>query len=209
MTRRGGKRQLRDQRKSRSYQRKYYTIITDGTDTETNYFNGLKNSLPEEEKNKIAIKIRDSIKHPKLIEKALAELGAQESEIWLVFDKDQIKERTFNQIIKEAKNKNLNVGWSNPCIEVWFHSYFGTMPKNFEAKQCINTFERDFNQKVGQNYKKNDDGIYKKLQKYGDEEKAITIAKERLEEEESHCINPSEMTGTTTVHKLVEGIKYK
>ena len=42
---------------------------------------------------------------------------------WIVFDRDQVKD--FDKIIDEAKEKGIDIGWSNPCFEIWMYAYFG------------------------------------------------------------------------------------
>lgn len=46
-------------------------IVTDGEKTETNYFQGLKNSFPEAVRNKISIKILDKLNTQELVGRAL------------------------------------------------------------------------------------------------------------------------------------------
>ena len=63
-----------------------------------------------------------------MIDKCL-ELTAYEAQYripWIVFDRDQVIE--FDQIIAEAEKKDIQVGWSNPCFEIWMYAYFGAMP---------------------------------------------------------------------------------
>lgn len=68
----------------------------------------------------------------------------------------------------------------------------------------------EYMKKTGQKYSKADEQMYGKLCKAGDEEKAIQIAQQKLEQ----CIRegktkPSEMCPCTTVHELVGEIKRK
>ena len=63
---------------------------------------------------------------------------------------------------------------------------------------------------IGQKYIKADEKMYAKLYKAGNEEKALQIARKKLEQ----CIRegktkPSEMCPCTTVHELVGEIKSK
>ena len=45
---------------------------------------------------------------------------------WIVFDWDEVKD--FDEIIRKAEFFGIRVGWSNPCFEIWMHSYYGSMP---------------------------------------------------------------------------------
>ncbi len=102
------------------------------------------------------------------------------------------------------------MGWSNPCFEIWMYAYFGSMPVIQNSWTCCSEFGRMYENKTGQKYSKADEQMYRKLCKSGDEEKAIKIAQQKLEQ----CIRegktkPSEMCPCTTVHELVGEIKYE
>ena len=206
MTRRGGHRKGRDQRKKRKFELKKYLIITDGEKTEVNYFNGLKNSLPEDIREKIKIEIIKSESPHTLILDAMNKISRYPYyEVWLVFDKDEV--RGFDKIIREAYNSDFKVGWSNPCIEIWFLSYFGANPNTVNSKQCINVFSEYFRKKVNKDYLKNDEKIYQRLIEYGNEDLAIKISRNRLEEYLDECVKPSMMNGANRVFELVEEIR--
>ena len=107
-------------------------IVTDGEQTETNYFQGLRDSFPNELRRKIRIKIINRIDTEDLIQVALKEAreDATFRETWIVFDRDD-RPNDFDSIIGKAKKNDIRVGWSNPCIEIFFHAYFGRMPNNY------------------------------------------------------------------------------
>lgn len=53
---------------------------------------------------------------------------------WIVIHRDQVKD--FDEIIHEAKEKGIGVGWSNPCFEIWMFAYFGSIPAIYESWTC-------------------------------------------------------------------------
>lgn len=124
---RNGKRKTREQLSKRVPELGYYFIVTDTKETEQNYMYGLRDSIPQSIQEKLVIKVVRS-RTVDLVDKAisLAALNPQYSEVWIVFDRDQVK--NFDNIISEALKRGMHVGWSNPCIEIWFHAYFGSMP---------------------------------------------------------------------------------
>ncbi len=145
-----------------------------------------------------------------LVEEALeiASVHPQYGEVWIVFDRDQVPD--FDNIISEALDCGIHVGWTNPCIEEWFHAYFGSMPANNDSVACCDNFARAFRRIVNQKYEKSDAKIYEKLNRYGDEAKAIQIAEQKLREhEEKGADKPSQKCPGTTVHRLVDEIKTK
>lgn len=187
----------------------YYFIVTDTKETEQNYMFGLRNSIPPELQGKLVIK-EVKTKTKNLVEEALnlASLNPQYGEIWIIFDRDQVQ--NFDEIISEAITKGINIGWTNPCIEEWFSAYFGAMPTYANSVSCCNGFEQIFERNAHQKYVKSDLAIYEKLNRFGNEEKAIRIATQKMHD---HRIQgkykPSEQIPGTTVHLLVDEIKSK
>lgn len=207
---RTGNRKTREQRKQfKVPELGYYLIVTDTEATERCFFNGLHQDLPENVRNKLVIKVVET-KTRAMIDKCL-ELTAYEAQYripWIVFDRDQVQ--GFDEIIAEAQSKGIEVGWSNPCFEIWMYAYFGTMPAIQDSWTCCSEFGRVYESKIKQKYSKADDKMYAKLCMAGDEDKAIQIAQQKLEQ----CIRegkmkPSEMCPGTTVHRLVGEIRGK
>ncbi len=207
---RTGNRKTREQRTVRRIpEMGYYLVVTDTEATERCFFTGLHNSLPEDTKKKLVIKVLETKTH-NMIEKCL-EMTSYEAQYripWIVFDRDQVP--TFDQIIKDAKKVGINVGWSNPCFEIWMYAYFGNMPSIQESWACCSKFGELYKTKTGQNYSKADSNMYKRLCEYGDEDKALQIANQKYKQ----CLRegkkiPSQMCPATTVHKLVGEIRRK
>lgn len=64
--------------------------------------------------------------------------------------------------------------------------------------------------KTRQKYSKADEQMYRKICKAGDEEKAIQIAQQKLEQcKREGKTKPSEMCPCTTVHELVGRLKQR
>ena len=164
-------RKTRDQRTARYIpQMGYYLVVTDIEATERCYFTGLHDSLPENIKKKLVIKVIET-KTQNLIQKCL-EMTAYEAQYripWIVFDRDQVP--NFDQIIKEAEKMGINVGWSNPCFEIWMFAYFGNMPAIQESWTCCSRFGELYKAKTGQDYSKADENMYKRICEYALSEK--------------------------------------
>ena len=116
----------------------------------------------------------------------------------------------FDDIIREAACAGIHVGWSNPCFEIWMFAYFGSMPVIHESWTCCERFSALYEKRTGQKYSKADADIYRRLTEYGDEEKALSIAKRKPDQ----CISngyilPSQMYPCTAVHELVGEIRNK
>lgn len=208
--RRAGKRKDRNKRVGKRVpELGYYLIVTDTEETEKNYFEGLRDSIPVEMKDRLVIKV-EKAKTVELVERAV-ELTDAESQYripWIVFDRDQVKD--FDDIIRTAEKNSINTGWSNPCFEIWMYAYFGEMPAIRESYTCCNRFAEKFEKVTGQKYLKKDRDIYRKLVQYGDEEKAFRIAEQCYKKcKEYGKENPSEMWPASMVQRLVEEIQKK
>lgn len=208
--RRAGKRRDRNQRVGKRIpELGYYLIVTDTEETEKNYFEGLRDSIPAELKDRLVIKV-EKAKTAELVRRAM-ELTDAESQYripWIVFDRDQVKD--FDEIIRMAEKNSIYAGWSNPCFEIWMYAYFGEMPAIRESYICCDRFAERFEKVTVRKYLKKDRDIYRKLVQYGDEEKAIQTAKRCYKKcIENGKVKPSEMWPASMVQDLVEEIQRK
>lgn len=206
---RTGNRQPRGKTRQRVPDLGYYYIVTDAKETERNYMDGLRDSLPVTVRDRIVITVRQT-DIANMVTEAMnaAAMQPQYAEPWIVFDRDQVQ--NFDNIIKQAKSKGINVGWSNPCIEIWFHAYFGSMPVCDGSVKCVSILESEYKKQTKKKYKKNNTNIYAELCKFGDEQRAIAIAKAKLEEHSRDCkLKESEMNPVTGLHVLVDEIRGK
>lgn len=204
---RNGQRKGRDSRKRRKSDLGYYFVMTDTKATERNYLMGLHRSLPEDTRKRIVIKVSNS-KTSDLVNKckSMLALEPQYAQPWIVFDRDKVAE--FDEIIQEAERECVDVGWSNPCIEIWFDTYFGKMHGYMDSKQCCNRFAETFERITGREYSKADEHLYELLNRYGDEEKAIKLAEDRIQSyEDSGITKPSRMCPGTTLYLFVDIIR--
>ena len=101
---RTGKRKKRETATRRVPDLGYYIVVTDAKGTEKNYLYGLKESLPEELRGRIVIKV-STAKTDELVEscKSQASLEPQYGEPWIVFDRDRVTR--FDEIIQKARKE--------------------------------------------------------------------------------------------------------
>lgn len=204
---RNGKMQRRSDVIPRRTELGYYIVFTDTRETEKNYLTGLKDSLSPEVRDRITVQVNRK-QTCDLVQSAVDEANkdSQYREIWIVLDRDKVTD--FDKIIDDAKRNNIRVGWSNPCLEIWFFAYFGSMP-NFESStQLLEKFEEKYRNVVKAKYDKSDQNIYGKLAKNGNEKEAIHIAEKRIKDHHNNNkYIPSEMCPCSTVVELVKEIK--
>ena len=97
-SKRAGKRKDRNKRfQVRTPILGYYLIVTDTEETEKNYFEGLKRSIPEEIRNRIVIRMEKAKTTYNLVERTreLCSAQAQQRIPWIVFDR--VKQRTLTE----------------------------------------------------------------------------------------------------------------
>lgn len=207
---RAGKRKDRNRKMGRRVpELGYYLIVTDTEETEKNYFEGLRDSIPAELKERLIIKV-EKARTVEMVKKA-KDLVSKESQYripWIVFDRDEVK--GFDEIIWEAEKQGVHAGWSNPCFEIWMYAYFEEMPAIKESYTCCDRFAEKFEKLTNHKYYKNDKEIYRKLEQYGNFENAFALAERTLKK----CTNdgkklPSEMWPSCMVHRLVKEIQEK
>ena len=187
----------------------YYYIVTDAVETEPNYFSGVKENLPDNIKGRLVIKVKTS-KTYDMVDTIVSDTSKSPIlyDKWIVFDRDQVK--GFDELILKAKTCEINVGWSNPCIEILFLAYFEKSPAVNDTKDCIREFEKEFLRRTGKKYLKNNKEIYTDLNKHGNEKAAISIIKRKCETLVKNGTNtPSKMVGVSMVYKLIEEISDK
>lgn len=206
---RSGKRKSREGYRTRVPDLGYYFIVTDAKETEENYLYGLRDSLPKELQGRIVIKVSKA-KTQELVEtcKEQAALEPQYGQPWIIFDRDKVM--NFDEIITKAQKDGVSVGWSNPCIEIWFDAYFGKMHSYNDSVVCCRKFAETFEQRTGQEYHKDNPQIYAVLNRFGDESRAIQTAENRLQGYLKNGVDkPSEMCPCTTLQHLVKEIHEK
>lgn len=187
-----------------------YLIITEGTETEVNYFNNIKEIIENLFRNdiivdKVSLKVEGTGRSTKvLVNEAIKKrsLGTY-SKVWVVFDKDENED--FDEAIVFAKKVGLNVAWSNECLELCLLLHFQ------DLRSAIT--RTDYYYKLNNHFKDGDinNGIYdKNIIKIFDItapfiDKAIQRSKSLIYDYGqvgNFC--PSKMNPCTTVQELVE-----
>ena len=82
--------------------------MTDTEETEKNYFQGLKNSIPTDIRDRIVIKVEKAKTTYNLVDRTLELCSAQAQQRipWIVFDRDRVK--NFDGIIREAESNDIS-----------------------------------------------------------------------------------------------------
>lgn len=187
-----------------------YLIVTEGTETEVNYFKNIKRIIESLFSNsiiveKIELDVQGTARSTKvLVNEAIKKRSLKTySEVWVVFDKDDNQD--FDDAIALAKKEGLNVAWSNECFELWLLLHFQDLKSAIGRNDYYSKLTNHFKDKNINNgkYDKNIYDIFDITSPYVDI--AITRSKYLLE---NHICNkifsPGKMNPATKVQDLVE-----
>lgn len=147
-------------RKSKKLQaRNKFYILTNGKETENNYFNLIKSK-----KSIYDVKIEYHNSDPLgLVEYAAKLTDANQK--WCVFDiDDTFKCGTLSSAIKLAKDNNIQLAFSNMAFEVWLLSHYITIEnhKNNNELICMMNKILEKELKLNKYYDKSDKELLKK-----------------------------------------------
>lgn len=120
MAKRGSRRQARetDTRDAKNL----IIIATEGSKTESRYFNSLKTQY---RLSNVKVLTRKSTRSSpkdviKCLDKYKRDNGLNKGdELWAVIDHDGRPEKVLNNVAQEAKKENYHLADSNPCFELW------------------------------------------------------------------------------------------
>jgi RloB-like protein len=171
--------------------RQRFLIICEGEKTEPNYFRSFR--VP-----KVVIEVQGLGMNPsKLVDKAIEQKNPEEyDQIWCVFDRDSWTETDFHNAIKNAKDADIEIAYSNESFELWYILHFEFLNTGIPRSDYLKKLDRH----LGQKYAKNSDDIYDKLLEH--QPNAIKNA-ENLLKKYQPC-NPANDNPSTTVHRLVQ-----
>lgn len=193
--------------------RVYFLIVCEGEQTEPNYFKSFKTNVKSFvytiETLGEGSNTKDLVKRTI---RARENSSQKYDSVWVVFDKDSFKPNDFNGAIHLAESNNIKVGWSNEAFELWYLLHFQYRNTSMSRDDYKVAIENEINAKIIASskskkakkfeYKKNSLEMYSILEKYGNQNQAISWAKKL---ESYHlCNNFAIHNPCTKIHLLVE-----
>ncbi len=191
-----------------------FLIVTEGTKTEPNYFNGVKSYIQSKYGGQIDVQSLPEITTEgkgmstgRLVEEALKLVSAaniQYAQVWVVFDKDDNSD--FNAAIQQAENYKFGVAWSNASFEYWIYAHFNFSDTALHRDDWVAKVNQIFARR-GINkgrYSKSIPSIFSLCTKHGSLKNAIANTKSIHEQ---HCASrkkPDRCDPCSTVYKLIE-----
>ena len=193
-------------------QRRYYLIVCEGTKTEPNYFEGLKQNLPPGVVDLVDLAI-EGTGHNTLtvIDDALkarqrrVDIGRTVDEVWTVFDRDDFPEQNFNNAIFKGQSVGIQCAWTNESFELWYLLHFQFFQSGMSRDSYQKLIERELSIKLGRpyTYQKNSPEMFALLRRHGNIEQAIKWAKQ-LETEFTGRTDYANHNPCTKVYELIE-----
>ena len=190
----------------------YHLIVTEGTKTEPNYFEKLKDEINKKYKDRIdriSIQIEgvgEGANTLSLLDRAQEIVSCSPIEfkhVWLVYDQDDFPKDDFDNtfyrcksLSKQNESTIYHALWSNECIEYWFLLHFGLLQSAISRSE----YYPRLSEYIGSKYEKNRDDIYTLLKP--NLEKAIQNAKQVAKGNED--IPPSQCTPGTAVYEIFD-----
>lgn len=210
-------RQENSRRQDINTKRQYYLIVCEGTKTEPNYFEGLKDNLPLGVIDTIELKVEGTghntltvIEDAQKAREHLEEIsGRTFHEVWAVFDRDSFPEEHFNNAIFKGQAVGIHCAWTNEAFELWYLLHFQFFQNGMSRNDYKEIIERELSQKLGRpyTYQKNSEDMFALLQKHGDIKQAIKRAKQ-LETVFAGRMDYANHNPCTKVYELIEKLLF-
>lgn len=193
--------------------RDVFYIITNGEQTECNYFTLLK-----AKRSVYDVKVIFENADPVGLVKYAKRYVDDANQVWCVFDIDYTyKENRLIPALKEAETCGIKIAYSNIAFEVWLISHFEkckpTLQLSDYGKELNNLLKIN---SFGKIYDKADKDLLKEsfIPKYKSAVENAKIVYQKYVKEYNECkgnrMQPIwEWAASTTVYKLVEALKLK
>lgn len=168
---------------------RFILIVSEGTQTEPNYFEGFKADLPKGVLDQNRIDILGEGKNTQSLVDAVITIRAQRErdtgrqfdQTWAVFDKDDFTAESFNGAILRAEGleRKIDCAWSNEAFELWYCLHFVFINHGMPREDYKARIEKELTDKMGVafTYEKNLANMYQLLKDQGDQDQAIKWAK--------------------------------
>lgn len=115
-----------------------FLILTNGKQTEKNYFEAIRAHYKSIFKISVKFMNDDPVA---LVNHAIAEKTPR-NRVWCVFDKDEFLSASIDQAMKTAKENEIGVAFSNMAFEVWLIDHFKKSCLEKNAEKLVTDLDR-------------------------------------------------------------------
>ena len=177
-----------------------WLFMSQGKETELNYFRGLLQHLKDNGGLGIGFKSAGEGKDPMTMvgvyENRRRDRLVPYENVVFIFDKDDTSDKDFNNAIVEAKKHGI-VSWSNECFELWLCLHFEDVSKELLRAECFAKLSKI----LGKDYKTDPD-IFRSILEKGGCYKKATIRAEKLAQSKS-LHNPAKSNPCTMIFEAI------
>lgn len=193
-------------------QPEYHLIVTEGTDTEPQYFKSIKEIINKQYRDRIQLDVvGEGDNTLSLFEKAKRRAERNPNgykHVWVVYDTDDFPAEHINRTVelcKKASNSETEYHaiWSNQCIELWYLLHFSYFHSDIHRRDYWPKLTVYLTAIGAGIYAKNRPDMFEVLRPYMD--RAIGNA-ERLDKEHKGK-TPTNAAPGTKVYELVRILK--
>lgn len=190
----------------------YHLIVTEGTNTEPQYFDAVRARINEKFREHIQLEISgrgDNTINLFFQAKDLAERSPNGfRHVWIVYDTDDFPSEHINLVPELCKNASseectFHSVWSNQCIELWFLLHFSFMQSDIHRTEYWSKLSEQLRSLGKGEYYKNRPDMFSILLPYM--ETAIMNA-DKLSDI-NHEKTPADSAPGTEVQSLIKAIK--
>ena len=191
---------------------KFY-ILTNGRETEKNYFDLIKSK-----KSIFDVNVEYQNSNPVQLVRYASQYLREANQVWCVFDMDNnFNDGTLIQAIKLAEETGVQIAYSNIAFEVWLLSHYQKVESSYDNTRLIRQMDKLLREdlRLNRGYDKSDKELLKKhfLPKLDDaivNSKVIYQRKVKQHEQE-YMGNKNyriwEWNSSTNVFQLIEALK--
>lgn len=190
----------------------YHLIVTEGTVTEPDYFNRIKEIINEKFPRRIQINVEgkgDNTVNLFYLAKNYAESDPNGfKHVWIVYDTDSFPAEDINKVVELCKNTmssntTYHAIWSNECFELWYLLHFSYMHSNIHRTEYYKKLSEILQKLQLDKYVKNRPDMFDILRPYMED--AINNAKKL------NVLNngktPADSNPGTQVYQILEILK--
>lgn len=195
--------------RSKKIHPEYHLIVTEGTKTEPEYFNAIKELINQNYRDRIQLEICGRGENTVTLFESAKRIAENDpngyKHVWVVYDKDDFPAEHFNLTVElcsthSSRDRTYHAIWSNQCIELWFLLHFDYLQSDISRTEYFPKLSQKLKRLGKGDYKKNRADMFSILRPYVDT--AIKNAK-KLYDEKSAC-TPTDAAPCTTAFQLLE-----
>lgn len=193
--------------------RNLFYIITNGEQTECNYFKLLKSK-----RSVYDVKVIFQNADPLGLVQYAQDFVAEANQVWCVFDIDYTyKDKRLIPALKQAEENGIKIAYSNIAFEVWLISHFEKCKPTLQLKDYAQELDKLLKESGrSETYSKNDEKLLKGcfIPYYKTAmENAKIVYQNYVKEHNAKCPTQRQpiwsWISSTTVYKLVEALKLR